>query len=176
IIESGWIRTFYTAASGKEITVGLWSTGDLIGAPDYSFQNRLLAAEATKDSTVLILENADIDEFIRTIPSFAKCLIGALSFKVRWATSIFDRLATESLISRVAQTVLSLAHLHGKDGFGGTIVISEISHQDIANMIGAARPSVSLALRQLEASKHIKIGRKRLIVLNVEGLTEYSKH
>ena len=43
VIEAGWVRTFATSSAGKEITIGLWSCGDIIGAPDVCATTRSLS-------------------------------------------------------------------------------------------------------------------------------------
>ena len=35
IIEEGLVRTYYTASSGREITMAYWSEGDLVGGPNF---------------------------------------------------------------------------------------------------------------------------------------------
>ena len=171
-VESGWVKTYYTSLSGKDITVGLWTTGDLIGAPDLDFETRLLSAQVIHDATMLTFSSKDIEFFLANIPQFSRNLIAALSFKVRWATNIFDRLATESVLARVAQTVLSIAYAHGSVDRGHTLFIDSITHQDIADMVGASRPSTSLSLKKLEKSGFIRVSFRRIEILDPEGLMD----
>lgn len=171
-IQSGWVKTFYTSLSGTDVTVGLWSNGDVIGAPDMDFDNRLLSAQVVRDAELLFLSSADVDSLLQTNPRFVHNLVAALSFKVRWATSIIDRLATESVLARVAQMVVALAHLYGEEESDGSVSIAQLSHQDIADMVGASRPSVSLTLRKLEKGGFVKLGMKKISVVDRAGLLE----
>lgn len=171
-IESGWIKTYYTSLSGKEITVGLWTIGDLIGAPDLGFETRLLSAQVIHDASLLTFTSKDIEFLLSNIPQFSRNLIAALSFKVRWATNIFDRLATESVLARVAQTILSLAHAHGTVAENDTLLIKSITHQDIADMVGASRPSTSLSLKKLEQSGFIEVSFRKITILDPNGLMD----
>ncbi|MBA1147863.1 Crp/Fnr family transcriptional regulator [Ectothiorhodospiraceae bacterium WFHF3C12] len=170
VIEHGSIRTFHTSISGKEITVGLWTEGDIIGAPDISFERTLLAAQARTESEVLIIDKNDVKDHIIEHSQFALNFVAALSFKVRWATTIFDIIATESLLSRVSQTIVHLAYLRGHHSARREIIINELTHQDIANMVGASRPSVSIAIRRLEQEGLIRSGRRRIMVRDLDGL------
>ena len=169
-IESGWVKTFYTSLSGSVITIGMWSSGDVIGAPDIDFEERLLSAQVVRDASLLLLSSSDINYLLKTNERFVHNLVAALSFKVRWATSIFDRMATESVLARVAQTIMALAHLYGEEAPDGTISVVQLSHQDIADMVGASRPSVSLTLRKLEEGGFIKLAMKRITIVDREGL------
>lgn len=170
-IESGWVKTYYTSLLGKEITIGLWTTGDLIGAPDLDFETRLLSAQVIHDAALLTFTSKDIELFLSEIPLFSRNLIAALSFKVRWATSIFDRIATESVLARVAQTLLLLAHAHGEVE-NNVLTMNSITHQDIADMVGASRPSTTLSLKKLEQSGFITVSFRQIIILDPNGLME----
>ncbi len=171
-IESGWVKTFYTSLTGNVITIGLWSSGDVIGAPDVDFDERLLSAQVVRDANLLFLSSSHVNDLLDTNKRFVHNLVSALSFKVRWATSIFDRIATESVLARVAQTIVALAHLYGEEAPDGSVSVVQLSHQDIADMVGASRPSVSLTLRRLEDGGFIRLATKRITVLDFAGLRE----
>jgi len=171
-IEKGGVKTYYTSLSGNMITIGLWSSGDVIGAPDIDFNRRLLSAQVVQDAELLLLSSQEVNCILETIPRFKHNLIAALSFKVRWATTMIDRLATESVIARVAQTILAITYLHGEKAADGSAQIRHLSHQDIADMVGASRPTVSLTLRKLEVAGFIKTAMKKITVVDKEGLMD----
>lgn len=170
LVEDGWVRTYYTALSGKEITIGLWSRGDIIGAPDICATSRLLSAQAVEDSVVLRFSPADLDFLITEISRFARNLIMALSFKVRWVTTIVDRLSTEPVISRLAQMLVTLAQLRGVQREEGILIIERLTHQDISRMVGASRQWVTRSLSQFEREGLLQCSKRRIIIIDVARL------
>jgi CRP-like cAMP-binding protein len=170
LIERGWIKSFYTSYTGKEITIGLWSDGDLVGTTDIDQPTRLLSCQAVADSILLGFGSAEIDHFLNEGPAVVRKLVTALSFKVRWATTICDRLATESVTSRVAHTVITLANLHGVRGPGNRFRLERISHQDIARMIGASRQSVTLAFAKFQKEGLVSCSKRCITVHDLDAL------
>lgn len=174
LIVSGWVQTFYTSVSGKKITIGLWTKDDMIGAPDMDCERRLLTAQAVKDAELQALSKSDVEFLLSNIPQFSRNLIAALSFKARWATNIYDQLATESVLARVAQMVLILANQHGTEDVHGKLVIQGLTHQDIADLVGSSRPSTSLSLKKLEQMGLIEVSLRSIRILDGENLYERS--
>jgi len=171
-IERGWVKTYYTSFAGKEIIIGLWSTGDLVGTPDIDSATRLLSCQAVEDCVLLGFGPAEIDYFFQEVPLLARRLITALSFKVRWATTLCDRLATESVASRVAHTVITLAQLHGVRTAHNALMVDRVSHQDIASMIGASRQSVTIALSKFQKDGVLRCSKRCIVVYDLDALAK----
>lgn len=170
VIDEGWVRTFTTAANGKEITIGLWSCGDLIGAPDICARTRSLSAEAVDDAVLWRVSSEDLDSLVEQSPGFARNMVYALSFKTRWATTMVDRLGNESVSARVAFTVANLAQLHGRREPGDRLVIERLTHQDIGHMVGASRQWVTQTLKGFEKEGLLECHMRRIIVKDLNGL------
>lgn len=170
VIDEGWVRTFTTGATGKEITIGLWSRGDIIGAPDICATTRSLSAEAVDDSVLWSIGAQDLDGLIAESSGFARNLIKALSFKVRWASTIADRLGTGSVDYRVAFILANLAQLHGQKDLDNHLVIERLTHQDIGHMVGASRQWVTRTLNKFENEKLLRCHTRRIVVMDLDGL------
>lgn len=170
VVDQGWVRTFTTGLTGKEITIGLWSKGDIIGAPDICAKTRSLSAETIDDAVLWRISKNDLDGLITESTGIARNLIEALSFKVRWASTMVDRLGTGPVHHRVAFIVANLAQLHGRRHGENDLVIEQLSHQDIAHMVGASRQWVTRTLNAFQKQKLLACHTRRIVVMDLDGL------
>ena len=81
-----------------------------------------------------------------------------------------------ALISRSAGlvslqlTISRLATEYGIDDSRGTLVSLKITHQEMANLIGSTRETVSLTLSQFKRKGLIQTEGRRVILSDMEGL------
>ena len=82
LIESGRIRVFYNAPSGREITLAYWYPGNFVGGPDiFGTSAHVWSGVATTDSSVLHLPGKALRNLAMQIPAFGIGLIEGLAFK-----------------------------------------------------------------------------------------------
>lgn len=168
IIESGLIRSFYTAPTGREITLAYWLPGNFVGGPEiFDGDIHMWSAVAAKQSTVLHLPGAGLRELAREVPDLALALIDALSFKARCYSSLAQMLGTRSLSQRLAQLLLHLAQTYGfdeKESDGGVLIAAAFTHAEIANLIGATRQWVTISLNRLQKDGILRQKRGLLVI------------
>jgi hypothetical protein len=74
--------------------------------------------------------------------------------------------AKDDIKQRLAAWLLAVRHHCGTD-------ILQVTHDDLAHLLGVRRPTVTLALHSLEASGAVRSSRGRLIVCDAEKLSRY---
>lgn len=148
-IRRGIVRTFYVSPDGREFTVGLWSAGDMFGAPDVTQDTRSLSAVADTAVEVYALSEPDLALAVSRIPEFALGLVRALSFKVRWVTMLTKILSTQRADSRVCQMLLALSEIFGERHGEHVVLTRRFSHQELAMMVGCTRQWVTHTFRRL---------------------------
>lgn len=174
IIESGLIRSFYTAPSGREITLAYWLPGNFVGGPEiFGGGTHMWSALAAKKSTVFHLPGAGLRELAREVPDLALEIIDALVFKARCYSSLAQMLGTRSLSQRLAQVLLHLVDTHGfEEGAGGAIAIAAaFTHSEIAKLIGATRQWVTISLNRMQAQGILSQKRGMLVILRTDLLS-----
>jgi CRP-like cAMP-binding protein len=175
IIESGLIRSFYTAPSGREITLAYWLPGNFVGGPDiFDGGVHMWTAVAAKRSTVTRLPGAGLRDLAREVPDLALGIIDALVFKARCYSSLAQMLGTRSLTQRLAQVLLHLAHTYGfddKDTNDSIVIAAAFTHAEIANLIGATRQWVTISLNRLQKAGVLSQKRGLLIIRRIDMLS-----
>ncbi len=103
LIESGRIKVFYTAPSGREITLAYWHSGNFVGGPEVFKQGlHVWSGVAAVNSTVLHLPGDVLRRMVLTIPALAIGIIEGLTFKGQCYSALAQMLGTRSPTERLA--------------------------------------------------------------------------
>ena len=81
-----------------------------------------------------------------------------------------ENLIFKDVNSKLAELLLRLGQDYGVDDSRGTLVSLKITHQEMANLIGSTRETVSLTLSQFKRSGLIATEGRRVILSDREGL------
>ena len=120
---------------------------------------------AMEDATLLVLHRDDFRRRVLESPAVAWALLQELSRRLRRADEQIGRLVLLDVDGRIARLLLDAA---GESG--GTVIEKRLTHQTIAQMIGASRETVSRAMRDFQDRGLIDVQRRQISVANREGL------
>jgi CRP/FNR family cyclic AMP-dependent transcriptional regulator len=81
-----------------------------------------------------------------------------------------EDLVFKDVNSKLAELLLKLAKSHGVEDERGTLVAMKMTHQEMANLIGSTRETVSLTLSQFKRKKLISTDARKVIITDPEGL------
>jgi CRP-like cAMP-binding protein len=175
IIETGLIRSYYTAPSGKEITLAYWLPGNFVGGPEiFGGGVHMWSAVAAKHCTLTWLPGAGLRDLAREVPDLALGIIDALVFKARCYSSLAQMLGTRSLTQRLAHLLLHLANTYGfevEKPDGEIMIAAAFTHAEIANLIGATRQWVTISLNRLQSEGALTQRRGLLIIRRLDLLS-----
>src|SRR5712671_8069140 len=114
LIETGRIRVFYTAPSGRAITLAYWHPGNFVGGPEvFGSGVHLWSGVASTNSSVVLVPGKTLRTLVTQIPSLAIGLIEGLSFKGKCYSALAQMLGTRSVTERLAHLLLHLADAYG---------------------------------------------------------------
>ncbi|MET2832874.1 Crp/Fnr family transcriptional regulator [Mesorhizobium shangrilense] len=167
IITSGQVRVFYTAPSGREITLAYWTAGHFIGGPEMTGGGtHIWSGEALSDCEVLFLPASALKRLILGLPGFALCLLQGLAAKGKCYSAMAQMLGTRSGIERLAQFLTNLGELHGVRDGHAVIINARVTHDQIAAMVGSTRQWVTMMMKRFQKEglvtvtpRHIRIER-----------------
>lgn len=163
LVEHGRIRVFYTAPSGREITLAYWYPGNFVGGPEiFGSTPHLWTGVAATNAIVMHFSTSALKQMVRQIPAFAIAIIESLSFKGRCYSALAQMLGTRSVTERLAHLLLHLGRLYGVREAGGLVVISGLTHAEIAHLVGATRQWVTISLRRLQDQGVLSCERGRI--------------
>lgn len=171
LIQTGLVRTYYTSASGREITLAYWQPGNFVGGPDvFSESIHMWSGMAVRDTEVAMLPGSEIRGLMEQIPDFAVALVEALVFKGKRFSSLVQLLGTRSISERLSHLLLALSAFYGVSKEGGIAIAADFTHEDLAHMVGASRQWVTTTLDRLQEKGVVRIRKRQVIILRPDLL------
>ena len=172
LVVRGRVRLMSLTPDGKEAVLGLVEPGELFGEMALlSPAPREEHAEAALSSTIAALP--------RDVLEAAMSRHGELSLEIwkfiGWRRQRIERrlrgLLFRSTRERVLLLLVDLAEQYGRPNRDGTVELGiRLSHQEIANLIGATRESVTVTLGELQSEGLLTVGRQRLAIASLDRL------
>jgi CRP/FNR family transcriptional regulator len=169
-IEKGRIRVTRLSGEGKAVILALLGPGDLIGEAAWDVGDHDSYAATLEESKVYHISREAFHSFIRENPEFGLRLIQILGIRLKQAHSRIEDLVFRQVPSRVARLLISLAESHGKVTPNGIRVEFPLTHQEIADLVGSSRVTVTQILNKFRTSRWIQIESKRVTIHNLEAL------
>ncbi|MGH9891898.1 MAG: Crp/Fnr family transcriptional regulator [bacterium] len=176
-IDSGLVRTFYQSSGGKEITLGYWSSGDLIGGP-YFFDDtgiHVWSAEAVENSVVLAIPGRDLRDLMAKSPRIMSAVLDAVAFKLLWDSLLLQALATQTVPSRLAILLVRLSALYGTTTAEGIELRHGFTQEKLANMVGTTREWLNAQVKQLQNEGVLFVKGRKIVITDLMRLKQSSE-
>jgi CRP-like cAMP-binding protein len=171
LLARGRVKIKVLAADGRETILAFIDEGELFGELallDTSPRNEF--AEAASDATVIALAREDLLWLMAQHSELSLQITKLVGLRRRRIENRLRNILFRSTRERVAALLLELLDSHGEQQQQGWAVRLPLSHQELANLIGATRESVTLTLGRLQMEGLIRVRRKQLVVLDRERL------
>ncbi len=161
VIMSGRVKIVLTDENQKEVIIDIQHPGDYFGelalldeAP------RSASVKTMENSTFLIISKHQLQKCLREHPEIGIGLIRGLAQRLRATTGNVKSLALLDVYGRIARTLLQLAN----EEDGRQVISDKLTHQDLANMVGASREMVSRIMKDLADGGYIKTDGKKITI------------
>jgi len=162
-IHHGQVRTYQVAPTGSRRLVEILGTNEWCGAAALArLEHYGEAAEAVVPTTVSIISAERLFAYLAHEPSMGLELIKQLATKLTAFREDASGLVFEDCNHRLIRTLVHLSESPAASPSGDGVVV-HITHQHLAQKVGVARETVSLALAQLRRRNLLRTGRNQLI-------------
>jgi CRP/FNR family cyclic AMP-dependent transcriptional regulator len=154
-VKEGHVKLSVLSELGKEAVVALHGTGDFVGEGCLSGQPlRLATAVAMTDCVIMKLGKAAVVRVLHEEPTFSEVFLTyVLARNARVEEDLFDQLFN-STEKRLARLLLLMANF-GKEGRPER-VITKLSQETLAEMVGTTRAHVSFFMNKFRKLGFIK--------------------
>ncbi|PLW68852.1 Crp/Fnr family transcriptional regulator [Pseudohalioglobus lutimaris] len=171
-VLEGAIKLCNYSLEGAQITTGEFRPGDCFGEMGVmDGLPRVSHAIASRDSRLSVLSKQQFETLCEKHPEIHRELNRVLCRRVRYLYSLNDEALGLKLHVRLGRTLHRMAYSHGCENELGETYI-EISHEELSNMLGASRQSVSKELKSLERSGDIELRYGKIYVNDLALLAE----
>ncbi|MCX7710040.1 MAG: Crp/Fnr family transcriptional regulator [Clostridia bacterium] len=173
-IKSGKVKVFRTYEDGKEHIIHILGEGEVFGeATLFSSIPYPASASVYEDAVIGIIKNKDLEKLISETPGLSLSLIKILSRKLIFAQQKIRDLAFNDVFARTATQLLKLASDYGTKSGTGIMIDIQLSRQELADMIGTTRETVSRAISKFKKEKSITEEKDKIIILDEKKLREW---
>jgi len=174
-ISKGILKLFKTGRNGKEQIIRFVKSGDIIGY-------RSLITREPACSTAKVLEEAVIyhisyNEFLIMVQNnwkFAECILQIACQELCEANKFLTSIAQLKLKENLAEVLLWLKQNFDPDQTN--VLQIPLSREDLSDITGAAKESVTRLLSELKREKIIELKGNRIKLLNIPKLQRIAKH
>jgi len=165
LLKEGRVQLYRISPEGKKLVIGTVGPGAVFGEMALIGQGmHNTFAEATEDCVLIVMSREDVERLLITKPQVALRIFEAMGNRLRETESRLEAIAFKGIPARLASLLLQLADERQSDTIQG------LTHQDLGERIGTYRETTTQTLNSFKAGGLIDIGRKRIRILDREGL------
>jgi CRP-like cAMP-binding protein len=171
LLARGRVKILSISPAGREAIFAFIEPGEVFGelaVLDAAPRNEY--AEAVEDSLTLAIPREEITALMARHADLALAVTKLIGLRRRRVETRLRNLLFRSCRERVAAVLLELVESHGRPAGPHWDIDLKLSHQDLANLVGATRETVTLTLGQLQHDRLVRIARGKLAVLDRAAL------
>lgn len=172
LLKRGRITIANTALSGKEVTFEILEPGEIFGELEVlEDKPRETAAEALDDTLICVIRREEFDRYLATHPNVAVKLTKLIGLRLRKIQSRVEDLVFRDVPARLAHVLLELSKTDGAAEGSGIRIRVKLTHQELANLIGCSRETVSATLGSFREQHLIQMDGRTICLLNSDVLS-----
>jgi len=169
VIITGKVKVVRTDEDGREVILSIFGPGEFFG--EMSLLDGLARSAtvvATAKSELFMIHRREFLDLLNEFPAVAISLLAELTMRLRKADAQIKSLSLKDAAGRVANVLLLLADDVGVFKKGKVVIEDLPLQQDMANMAGTSRETVSRMIHQFIEKSHISLEGNRLTINNYE--------
>jgi CRP-like cAMP-binding protein len=178
MLVRGLVKIHKHGDAGDELILSLCGPGDLLGEVT-AIPRPLRSADASalQDVEAVAVAVADLRALLTRHPRIALVMLELVLWRLRLADRRRLEFATAESLPRVTSRLVELAQRFGVSSPDGSVMVDmPINQEELASWAAASRESTARALRTLRELGLIETHRKRMVVLDLDGLSRHASH
>ncbi|MBP2677545.1 MAG: transcriptional regulator, Crp/Fnr family [Deltaproteobacteria bacterium] len=174
IVKEGLVKLASHSGEGTETILHLLPAGAIFGEILLSEERRAFTALAETDALVSVLPKQTLVQLLSTFPAFSMNFIRLLSRRLAKVEMEFAGFGHTWSYHRLAKVLLTLGAEHGVKTPKGILLTLRLTHEELANLIGTTRETVSTQMGRFRRMGLIRREGKSLL-LNVSRLAKLTR-
>ncbi|MBF0567609.1 MAG: Crp/Fnr family transcriptional regulator [Nitrospirae bacterium] len=173
-ILSGSVRITQLSEEGKEIVIAIHRAGSFFGEMSL-IDGRSVSANvySAERSTIGLLTREDFFSLLYDRKEVLQSLLKILCQRIRSSNEKIEILNSNNASQRIKILFIMLSKKYGIETNNGIHLNLRLSHQDIANLTGMVRETVTRTLSKWTKNGDISLSAKKFIHLNNSFFEEY---
>ena len=170
-VLSGRIKIYNLAREGREVIYWFCTPKDFFGLAELcGGDQRTVFAEAVENTELLCVGQRHFEELIKRNPEISFALMRVFGSRIRKAHDTIKDLVTCDVRSRVAQLLTKLGKVVGEPCGKGIELRNKFTHQEMADMIGATRTTVTEVISSFKRQGILQYEAGKITILDSKKL------
>lgn len=166
-VRSGKVKVSIFRKSGSEKILAIQEDNTFFGeSAAFDHYPYFATATALEETDIYIFDIDETEALIRTDPAVSLLIITSIIRKLRLLGLQVEGLSFLDAQKRVASTLLTLMHEVGEPTSAGIVIKKRITHEDLANITGLSRVTVTNVLNHLSRLNLITKGRLKYTIID----------
>lgn len=171
MLKRGVIKLSRLLPDGRELTLTLLKPGDVFGELEVVGDTPHDAqAVAYEDVLLCVMARRDLLRWMQRKPELSLRITKLTGFRLRTIEHRLERLLFRSAPAKLADLLVELARQFGRRDGSGLLIDLPLTHQELANLTGSVRETVSGVLAQFRQQGWIVIEHRRIRMLDPNAL------
>ena len=173
VIISGKVKISRTSSDGREVILSILSEADFFGEMAIlDGLTRSATVISIEDSELYIIQRTQFLDLLKSHPEISISLLQELTQRLRTADMKIKALTLKDAEGKVATVILQIADDYGKIKQGMVEIEKLPLQQDLANMAGTSRETISRTLHSFAKKDLVEIEGTKLRILDYEKFKE----
>lgn len=173
VIVNGRVKVTVMSEDGREVILSILKDGDIFGEMSLlDGKPRSASVISTDETEMIMLRRPDFLSRLSRFPEMASRMLATLAERLRRTNRQVESLALLNVYGRIAGTLLQLADDQGTSSATSLTIAERPIHQEIANMAGTTRETVSRVLNDLERRGYLARDGRSIIIEDPDRLRD----
>jgi CRP/FNR family transcriptional regulator, cyclic AMP receptor protein len=174
IVTGGKINVALVSSHGVEKVLYFLREGEIFGETTYFTGGKFnTIIKATESSTVSIIDESTLDKFLKEHPEAYRFFIHSVMRKYNIAISQMSDILFNPSDLKIASTLYRLAVQSAEKIDDKYIIDIPMTHQELADLIGCSRITVTKVLNEFKDKKVIDIVNRKIVIYDLERLKRW---
>jgi len=172
LVLTGKVKVAKSGSLGKETILAIHKAGDFFGEMSLlDGQTAPATVSAMEDSKIISVSGTDFHKHLMHNEKVLLQIINVLCSRLRKAWEA-QSLSSSKAESRIRMEIYQLAKRHGIQDARGTIIDLKITHQELAEMVGTSRETVTRVIARLREERILEVDQRRMTLLDPKALIQ----
>ena len=175
-IKKGFVKMSRVAESGRDSIIYLYGPGSLLGVRALTSQDEALKhdAEALTDTEIVTIPREEYLKLLEAHPEYIIDLLHVFIGRLNYTEHKLEGFVLTDTHARIASFLSDCAHRFGEKKGKDIILPLSLTHQKIADFVGAFRETATIAINKLEKEKVITVAKGVVSIHDLKRLEKMS--
>ncbi len=173
LLKKGRVKISRVNDDGREVLLTILEPGEIFGEVEaLSGDRRETLVQVLEKAIVCEIQRADFDQYLQRYPHVGGRIIKLMGVRLRAIETRVGELVFKSAPARLATILLNLSETMGEANEQGVRLQARLTHQNLANLIGTSRETVSIMLNQFSKRGLVIQDHRHIVILDKDGLAK----